>query len=68
MSESQSLPQKVLAFVAAHPGAKLVEIERAAGVTRIEVGKSVRALMDEGKVCWDEDTRQYFPVEHGHRS
>ncbi len=67
MSKNEDLPQKVLAFVAAHPGAKLVEIEKAAGVSRIEAGKSVRALMDEGRVCRDEDTRQYFPVEHAHR-
>ena len=55
------LPQRILAFVTEHPGVKLTVIEEALGVSRIEVGRTIRQLMDQGKVRRDEVTRQYFP-------
>ncbi len=63
MSKREDLPQRVMAFVAAHPGTKLVDIEKATGASRIEVGRTIRALMDEGRAHRDEETKQYFPVE-----
>jgi DNA-binding IclR family transcriptional regulator len=50
-----------LVFVTDHPGVKLTVIEEALGVSRIEVGRIIRQLMDQGKVRRDEVTRQYFP-------
>lgn len=67
MTTSEDLAKRVLAFVTEHPGVKLVAIEEALGVSRIEVGRTIRALMDEGKIRRDEETRQYFPVEPGRR-
>ena len=54
--------KRVMAFVTENPGAKLPVIERALGVSRIEVGRIIRQLMDQGKVRRDEDTREYFPL------
>ncbi len=62
MNISEDLRKRVLAFVIAHPGTKLVAVEEALGVSRIEVGRTLRALMDQGKIRRDEETRQYFPV------
>jgi len=62
MSTSENLTRRVLAFVIEHPGTKLVPVEEALGVSRIEVGRTLRALMDQGKIRRDEDTRQYFPI------
>ncbi|MBE0415285.1 MAG: hypothetical protein IBX36_01925 [Dehalococcoidia bacterium] len=56
------LSQRILAFVTEHPGVKLVVIEEALGVSRIEVGRAIRELMDQGKIHRDEDTREYFPL------
>jgi len=58
----QSLLQRILGFVTEHPGVKLIVIEEALGVSRIEVGRTIRELMDQGKIRRDEDTREYFPV------
>jgi len=52
----------VAAYVARHPGTRLPEMERALGINRIEAAKGVRALLDQGTVRRDEETRQYFPV------
>jgi len=57
----QSLSQRILDFVTEHPGVKLIVIEEALGVSRIEVGRTIRELMDQGKIRRDEDTREYFP-------
>jgi predicted transcriptional regulator len=57
-----NLSKRILAFVTEHPGVKLTVIEEALGVSRIEVGRLIRELMDQGKVRRDEDTRQYFPL------
>jgi len=54
--------QRILGFVTEHPGVKLIVIEEALGVSRIEVGRTIRELMDQGKIRRDEDTREYFPV------
>ena len=62
MTVTEDLKKKVLAYVIRHPGTKLVAIEQALGVSRIEVGRTLRALMDEGKIRRDEETRQYFPI------
>jgi len=60
--EKSELAQRILAFLSEHPGAKLVSIEGELGVSRIEVGRTIRILMDEGKVRRDEDTRQYYLI------
>jgi len=52
----------VLAYVAEHPGARLTEIEEALRINRIEAARTVRALLGEGRVRRDEETREYFPV------
>ena len=52
----------VLAYVAGHPGTRLPEMEKALGINRIKAAKGVRALLDQGTVRRDEETRQYFPV------
>ena len=57
----QTLSQRILVYVTDHPGVKLTVIEEALGVSRIEVGRIIRQLMDQGKVRRDEVTRQYFP-------
>lgn len=62
MHTTQDLAPPALAFVIEHPGAKLVDIEKALGVPRIQAGRTVRALMDEGKIRRDEETRQYFVI------
>ncbi len=62
MSVTEELTRRVLASVVDHPGTKLVAIEEALGVSRIEVGRTLRALMDQGKIRRDEETRQYFPI------
>ncbi len=62
MSISEELAKRVLSFVIEHPGTKLVAVEEALGVSRIEVGRTLRVLMDQGKIRRDEDTRQYFPI------
>ncbi len=62
MDTSEDLALQALASVVEHPGTKLVDIEKALGVPRITAGRTIRALMDEGKVRRDEDTRQYFAI------
>lgn len=57
-----SLSQRILDFVTEHPGVKLIVIEEALGVSRIEVGRTIRELMDQGKIRRDEDAREYFPL------
>lgn len=57
-----TLAERILSYVTEHPGTKLPAIEEALGVSRIEVGRTIRQLMDQGKIKRDEDTRQYFPV------
>lgn len=58
----QTLSQRILAYVTEHPGVKLTVIEEALSVSRIEVGRTIRQLMDQDKVRRDEVTRQYFPL------
>lgn len=62
MNRGEDLTKRVMAFVIRHPGTKLVAAEEALGVSRIEVGRTLRALMDQGKIRRNEETRQYFPV------
>jgi len=62
MNRSEDLTKRVLAFVITHPGTKLIAVEEALGVSRIEAGRTLRALMDQGKIRRDEETRQYFPA------
>jgi len=62
MTITEDLKKKVLDYVIRHPGTRLVPIEEALGVSRIEVGRTLRALMDQGKIRRDEETRQYFPI------
>lgn len=57
-----SLSQRIMDFVSEHPGVKLVAIEEALGVSRIEVGRTIRKLIDQGKIRRDEDSREYFPL------
>ena len=57
-----TLAERILSYVTEHPGTKLPAIEEALGVSRIEVGRTIRQLMDQGKIKRDEDTRQYFSV------
>lgn len=57
-----TLAEGILSYVTKHPGTKLPAIEEALGVSRIEVGRTIRQLMDQGKIKRDEGTRQYFPV------
>ena len=63
METSEDLARQALAFVIERPGAKLVDIEKVLGVPRIQAGRTLRALMDQGKLHRDEDTRQYFAVQ-----
>ena len=60
--DKPELVKRMLSFLKENPGVRLVAIEKELGVSRIEAGRIVRALMDEGKVRRDEDTRQYFPI------
>ncbi|OGO03937.1 MAG: hypothetical protein A2Y60_04075 [Chloroflexi bacterium RBG_13_54_9] len=60
--EKPELAKRTLIFLREHPGIKLVAIEKELGVSRIEAGRLVRALMDTGKVRRDEDTRQYYLI------
>jgi len=62
MNVSEDLTKQVMTFVTRHPGTKLVAVEEALRVSRIEAGRTLRALMDQGKIRRDEETRQYFPV------
>ena len=62
MGTTEYLAQRVLAFVVEHPGVKLIDIEEALGVSRIEVGRTIRVLMDQSNIRRDEDTKQYFPI------
>ena len=57
-----SLSERISDFVTEHPGVKLIIIEEALGVSRIEVGRTIRELMDRGEIRRDEDTREYFPL------
>jgi len=57
-----TLAERILSYVTEHPGTKLPAIEEALGVSRIEVGRTIRQLMDQGKIRRDEQTRQYFPI------
>lgn len=57
-----SLSQRILDFVTERPGVKLIVIEEALGVSRIEVGRTIRELIDQGKIRRDEDSREYFPL------
>ena len=52
----------VQAYVVAHPGTRLPEMEKALGINRIEAAKGVRALLDQNRIRRDEETRQYFPA------
>jgi DNA-binding IclR family transcriptional regulator len=60
--DKPELAKRMLSFLREHPGVKLVAIEKEIGVSRIVAGRIVRALMDEGKVRRDEDTRQYYLI------
>lgn len=55
------LAERILTFVAAHPGTRLPAIEEELGVSRIEAGRTIRELMDQGKVRRNDETREYFP-------
>ena len=57
-----SLSQRIVDFVTERPGVKLIVIEEALGVSRIEVGRTIRELIDQGKIRRDEDSREYFPL------
>lgn len=63
MATVEDLGERILSYVTGHPGVKLVAIEEALGVSRIEVGRTIRLLMDQGKIRRDEETREYFPVK-----
>jgi hypothetical protein len=52
----------VAAYVAGHPGTRLPKMERALGINRIESARTVRALLNQGRIRRDEETRQYFPA------
>jgi DNA-binding IclR family transcriptional regulator len=52
----------VAAYVARHPGTRLPKMERALGINRIESARTVRALLNQGRIRRDEETRQYFPA------
>jgi Ser/Thr protein kinase RdoA (MazF antagonist) len=52
----------VLAYVAGHPGTRLPQMEQALGLNRLEAARTVRALLDQGRIRRDEETRQYFPA------
>jgi DNA-binding IclR family transcriptional regulator len=52
----------VLAYVAGHPGTRLPQVEQALGINRLQASRAVRALLDQGKIRRDEETRQYFPA------
>jgi hypothetical protein len=52
----------MLAYIAQHPGTRLSEIEGALRINRIKAARTVRALLDEGKIKRDEETRKYFPA------
>jgi hypothetical protein len=62
MQAERETPGGMLAYIAEHPGTRLSEMEEALGLNRIEAAKGVRALLDQGMVRRDEETRQYFPV------
>jgi len=63
MAIGRDLGERIVAFVTEHPGTKLVAIEEALSISRIEVGRTIRQLMDQGKIRRDEETRQYFPMK-----
>lgn len=52
----------VQAYVVAHPGARLPEMEKALGISRIDSARTVHALIDKRRIRRDEETRQYFPA------
>jgi hypothetical protein len=62
MQAEPETPGGMLVYIAEHPGTRLPEMEKALGINRIEAAKGVRALLDQGTVRRDEETRQYFPV------
>jgi len=57
-----ALAERVLSFVSEHPGSKLTAIEERLGISRIEAGRIIRDLMEQGKVRRDEVTREYYPI------
>ena len=57
-----SLEEKVLAFVNKHPGGvKVSEMESPLGETRMKLGYTAKALLNEGKVQKLDNI--YFPVK-----
>ena len=57
-----SLEEKVLAFVKKHPGGvKISEMEEPLGETRMKLGYTAKALLNEGKVQKLDNI--YFPVK-----
>ena len=62
MTREAKLTERVLTFVSEHPGSKLTAIEGRLSISRIEAGKIIRDLMDQGKVRRDEVTREYYPI------
>jgi hypothetical protein len=53
---------RVLTYVGRHPGTRLPEMERALRISRIESARTVHALLEQGKIRRDQETRQYFPA------
>jgi hypothetical protein len=51
----------VLAYVAGTQH-RLPQVEQALGINRLQASRAVRALLDQGKIRRDEETRQYFPA------
>lgn len=57
-----SLQNRVLAYVAQHPGVKLSAIESGVETSRIEVAEAIQDLIRRGKLRKDEETREYYPL------
>jgi hypothetical protein len=53
---------RVLAYVGRHPGTRLPQMEKALRIKRIESARTVHALLEQGKIRRDQETRQYFPA------
>jgi hypothetical protein len=59
-SEAEDVAERVLSYLAGHPeGAKLVELEPLIGLSRPQLGRYLRHLVDSGKVVKDPETLVY---------
>ncbi len=56
-----SLQDSILAYVTQCPGVKLSAVEGEVGASRTEVAEAIHALIRQGKLRKEEETREYYP-------